>query len=64
LYAYLLASNPAVLYACQATGNYAATFISKNVSTMTGYESREFLEDSNFWEVVFIQRMRLKFLLD
>jgi PAS domain S-box-containing protein len=46
---YLLTSNPAVLYTCQATDDYAATFISENIRTMLGYESREFLEDSNFW---------------
>ncbi len=46
---YLLASNPAILYACQATGDYAATFISDNVSAMLGYESRKFIEDSQFW---------------
>jgi PAS domain S-box-containing protein len=46
---YLLSSNPAVLYACQATGDYAATFISDNISGMLGHEGHEFLEDSQFW---------------
>jgi PAS domain S-box-containing protein len=46
---YLLSSNPAILYACQATGDYAATFISENITAMLGYESRDFTEDSKFW---------------
>jgi PAS domain S-box-containing protein len=46
---YLLSSNPAVLYACQASGDYGATFISENVVVMLGYESSEFLADSQFW---------------
>ena len=46
---YLLSSNPAILYACKASGDYAATFISENVSMMLGYQSQEFLADPKFW---------------
>jgi PAS domain S-box-containing protein len=46
---YLLAANPAVIYACEATGNYAATFVSENVTTILGYESQDFLTDPRFW---------------
>jgi PAS domain S-box-containing protein len=46
---YLLSSNPAVLYACQATGDYGATFVSDNVKEMLGYESAAFLEESDLW---------------
>lgn len=46
---YLLSTNPAVLYACDATGDYAATFVSENVVSMMGYESREFTENKGFW---------------
>lgn len=46
---YLLTSNPAILYACEASGDYAATFISENVSVMLGYHSQDFLTDSKFW---------------
>jgi two-component system, cell cycle sensor histidine kinase and response regulator CckA len=46
---YLLSSNPALLYACQATGDYGATFVSDNVKGMLGYESAAFLEKSDFW---------------
>jgi PAS domain S-box-containing protein len=45
----LLSSNPAVIYACQASGDFAATFISENVQAMLGYESTDFLADSHFW---------------
>jgi PAS domain S-box-containing protein len=46
---YLLSSNPAILYACQASGDYAATFISENITAMLGYQSQEFLDDNMFW---------------
>ena len=46
---YLLESNPAVLYTCQARGNYAATFISENIEKVFGYKSREFTENPEFW---------------
>jgi PAS domain S-box-containing protein len=46
---YLLSSNPAVIYACQATGVYAATFISDNVSAMLGHDKESFLSDTQFW---------------
>jgi PAS domain S-box-containing protein len=46
---YLLATNPAVIYACKATGNFAATFVSENVTAMLGYESQSFLTDAGFW---------------
>ncbi len=46
---YLLASNPAVLYACQASGDFAATFISENITVMLGYEEADFLADGQFW---------------
>jgi PAS domain S-box-containing protein len=46
---FLLNSTPAVIYACETTGNYAATFISDNVTSIFGYEPRQFTEDANFW---------------
>jgi|GEM_PF-860306 len=46
---HLVISSPAVIYSCLTSGDYGATFISNNVSLMLGYESREFLEDSQFW---------------
>ncbi len=46
---YLLSANPAVIYACQASGDYAATFVSENIMAMLGYGSQAFVEDSQFW---------------
>ncbi|MCL1471916.1 PAS domain S-box protein [Argonema antarcticum] len=46
---YLLTSNPAIIYSCNAGEDFGTTFISSNVKAMLGYEAREFLEDSSFW---------------
>lgn len=46
---HLLVSSPAIIYACQAQGNYPATFMSDKVTEILGYESREFLADPHFW---------------
>lgn len=46
---HLLNSSPAVIYSSQASGDYAATFVSDNITSMLGYEAREFLEDPQFW---------------
>lgn len=45
----LLTSSPAVLYSFEATGNNSPTFISDNVTSLFGYEPREYLEGPNFW---------------
>ncbi len=46
---YLLAANPAVIYACEAHGRYAATFVSENITAMLGYSNSDFLKDAHFW---------------
>lgn len=46
---YLLTSTRAVIYTAQATGNYAANYLSENVVHMTGYTSQTFTEDADFW---------------
>jgi PAS domain S-box-containing protein len=46
---YLLAANPAVIYACSATGDNLATFVSENIATMLGYKSQDVLADPDFW---------------
>jgi len=46
---YLIDSSPAVIYSTQANGNYSATFVSENLSTILGYTPREALEDPQFW---------------
>ena len=47
---YLLTSSPAVIYSRKASDDYSTTFVSDNVSTLVGYEAREFLEDASFWK--------------
>ncbi|MBL1198069.1 MAG: PAS domain S-box protein [Nostoc sp. GBBB01] len=46
---HLLVFSPAVIYTCKASGDFGATFISENVTKITGYEARQFVEDSGFW---------------
>jgi PAS domain S-box-containing protein len=46
---YLLTANPAVIYACEATGENLPTFVSENIATMLGYQSHEAIGNSNFW---------------
>ncbi|GAX37941.1 PAS domain S-box protein [Nodularia sp. NIES-3585] len=46
---YLLSSSPAVIYTTTTTGDLSSTFISENVSTMTGYKAGEIVENSSFW---------------
>jgi len=46
---YLLTSRGAVIYTSKASGDYGATFVSENIDKMTGYESKDFLENPEFW---------------
>jgi len=46
---YLLSTTSAVIYSAKTFGDYAATFISENVTRMTGYQADEFIRNSNFW---------------
>jgi PAS domain S-box-containing protein len=46
---YLVSSNPAVIYTSKASGDYGATYISGNVTSLTGYEAKDFVENSSFW---------------
>jgi adenylate cyclase len=45
----LLASSPAIIYSYRATGDFAPTFVSENITDWLGYEPREYLEDADFW---------------
>ena len=45
---YLLSSSPGVLYSCQVTGDYRATFVSDNASALLGYDAEEF-KAPGFW---------------
>lgn len=46
---YLLSSSPAVIYTCKPTGDFAATFISENVTSQTGWSPEDFTESPSFW---------------
>ena len=45
----LLASSPAVIYSYKATGDFAPTFVSQNITDWLAYEPREYLEQPDFW---------------
>jgi PAS domain S-box-containing protein len=46
---YLLTANPAVIYTCEAAGDYAATFVSDNIKIQLGYEPQELVNNPKFW---------------
>jgi PAS domain S-box-containing protein len=46
---HLLTASPSVIYSCKASGDCRTTFMGENVTSMLGYEAREFLSDCNFW---------------
>jgi PAS domain S-box-containing protein len=46
---HLLSTSSAVIYSCETSGNYTATFISQNIEEVLGYEPEEFIKDANFW---------------
>jgi PAS domain S-box-containing protein len=46
---HVLTSSPAVIYACNPSGDCATTFISNNVKTELGYDSEDFIKDPHFW---------------
>ena len=45
----LLGSLPVAVYKCRATGDFAATFITRNIEALSGYSPREFLATPGFW---------------
>ena len=47
---HLVARSPAVIYSFKAGGDYAPTFISKNVKDLLGYEPQEYLASPDFWQ--------------
>ena len=46
---YLLSSTSAVIYSSKFSGDYGATFITSNVTQMTGHEPDDFINKTNFW---------------
>jgi PAS domain S-box-containing protein len=46
---HLLSCAPAVIYSYKASGDFAPTFVSENITDWLGYEPREYLEHPDFW---------------
>jgi PAS domain S-box-containing protein len=46
---HVLAVCPAIVYTTQAAGDYACTFVSKNIEEILGYTQREMRDDLDFW---------------
>ncbi len=46
---YLVSSSPAVIYTSRASGDYGATFISRNLERQLGHTPEDFLADPSFW---------------
>ena len=47
---HLVACSPAVIYSFKATGDFAPTFISRNIKDLLGYEREEYLKSPDFWQ--------------
>jgi PAS domain S-box-containing protein len=47
--AQLLTGSPAVIYSYRATGDFAPTFVSENIRDWLGYETKEYLQNADFW---------------
>jgi PAS domain S-box-containing protein len=47
---YLVSSSPAVIYSFKVDDNHTVTFMSDNITAMTGYESQEFFNNPGFWK--------------
>lgn len=45
----LLEESQTVIYRCEASGDYPATFISGNIKRQLGYEPEQFTQDPSFW---------------
>jgi PAS domain S-box-containing protein len=46
---HLLTGTPAVIYSCDASGHFAATYVSPNVKVLLGYDASEYTTDWRFW---------------
>ena len=45
----ILSSGPAVVYSCEPSGDFSATFISGSITEQLGYTVEEFLGEPGFW---------------
>ena len=45
----LLSVSPAVIYSFLASGSFAPSFVSGNLTRLFGYKTHEYLDNPNFW---------------
>ncbi|MGB6867500.1 MAG: PAS domain S-box protein, partial [Candidatus Aminicenantaceae bacterium] len=46
---FLLSTTSVVIYTAKSSGNYGATFISENITQLTGYDPENFIQKPSFW---------------
>lgn len=46
---FILSNSPAIIYTCESSGDYAVTYVSRNVKSILGYEPEDFTRKSDFW---------------
>lgn len=46
---HILSVSPAIIYACRASGDFGATFVSDNITSHFGYSVQECLDNPAFW---------------
>ncbi len=46
---FLISSSPTMIYTSKVSGDFGATFISKNVNEIAGYNPEDFINNSEFW---------------
>lgn len=46
---FLVSGTPAIIYTAKPSGDYAATFVSKNVEQLMGYKPDAFVNEPRFW---------------
>jgi len=46
---HLLATGPAMLYSCEACGDYGATYISDNMQSLFGHAPQSFIDHPDYW---------------
>ncbi len=48
--AFLIANSPAVIFTCEAGGEFRELYMSPNVTALFGYAPEDFVSDPGFWE--------------
>ena len=47
---FILSNSPAVIYTSKSYGDYAVSFVSRNVKSILGYEPEDFTGKADFWK--------------